>query len=76
MEEIDDIAPLVHYNMLLSSLPMDKRGHEDFGAYLRADENLEVRTPHHAIRDCFANGRVPRRPFGCFARALLFGVDE
>ena len=40
MEEIDDIAPLVHYNMLLSSLPMDKRGHEDFGAYLRADENI------------------------------------
>ena len=43
MEEIDDIAPLVHYNMLLSSLPMDKRGHEDFGAYLRADENIHRR---------------------------------
>ena len=40
MEEIDDFAPFLCYNMLLlSSLPIDQRGQGDFGAYLRADEN-------------------------------------
>ena len=40
MEEIDDFAAFICYNMILSSLPVDQRGRGDFGEYLRADENI------------------------------------
>eukprot|EP01043_Picozoa_sp_COSAG02_P102261 COSAG02_NODE_38285_length_426_cov_0.481928_1_plen_87_part_01 len=40
MEEIDDFAAFICYNMILSSLPIDQRGPSDFGAYLRADEHI------------------------------------
>ena len=36
MEEIDDFAAFICYNMILSSLPVDQRGRGDFGEYLRA----------------------------------------
>ena len=40
MEDIDDFAAFICYNMILSSLPVDQRGRGDFGEYLRADENI------------------------------------
>ena len=40
MEQIDDFAAFICYNMILSSLPTDQRGRGDFGEYLRADEHI------------------------------------
>ena len=51
MEEIDDFAAFICYNMILSSLPIDQRGRGDFGEYLRADE--------HIVRRLLGGNTVP-----------------
>lgn len=38
MEDIDDIAPMVYYD--ITTLPPEQRGRGDFGPYLRADANV------------------------------------
>jgi hypothetical protein len=41
MDGLDDIAPMMFYNMLITSLPEDQRpAEDDFGPSLRANEDI------------------------------------
>jgi hypothetical protein len=41
MDGLDDIAPMMFYNMLITSLPADQRpAEDDFGPSLRANEDI------------------------------------
>jgi hypothetical protein len=51
MDGLDDIAPMMFYNMLITSLPADQRpARDDFGPSLRANEDI-IRRMLKAIRD-------------------------